>query len=52
MKLYGKCEIPLCGHRALFVRKRKYWTKETGWIESKAETCGRCHRRVKRVLQS
>lgn len=50
MKLIGRCETPLCGRIRPLVRKRSYWTKETGYIVSKAQTCGTCHRRIKRAL--
>lgn len=52
MKLFGRCETPLCGRRGLFIRKRVYpGFGVSGTIISKTRTCSACARRVAGLIR-
>lgn len=49
MSLLGKCDD--CRARGFWPRRRKYSTKHTGVITSQSDLCGRCYRRLRRIVE-
>lgn len=51
MKFYGKCELPLCGKKAFFVRKRIVEIPAVGPTTSQKEMCGSCFRKIRGMVK-